>query len=271
MFVAFQTRRRRPKPLLLKLRHLIDEAFALFANAVALGDADAIKENLRGVGGAHAEFVERARDRDAFGLHRQADQRLVAMGGSFGGIGQQAHPVRLRAVGGPHLAAIDHVVAAVGARRGADRRHVRAGAHFADAEAGDVVAGDRGRQKLAAQLVRAKPRERGRRHVGLHADRHRNRPALNVAEFFGHHQREGIVERLAAELRGFVEAEKSQASQLLEHFMGGEPSFPLPEVEMGIDLGRNEALQRASRFVVLGAIDHRSSPRPCLHAWFARE
>jgi hypothetical protein len=83
------------------------------ADAVAQRHAHIVEEDLRGVGGAHAELVELARDLHALGLHRQADQRLVAVRRSVAGVGEQAHPVGLRAVGGPHLAAIDDVVAAV--------------------------------------------------------------------------------------------------------------------------------------------------------------
>ena len=52
------------------------------------------------------------------------------------------------AVGGPQLAAVDDVVVAVLARGGLDRRDVRAGAGFGDAEAGDVVARDRRREEF---------------------------------------------------------------------------------------------------------------------------
>ena len=53
---------RAPQPLLLELQHLVGEALALLADAVALRHAHIVEEDLRGVGGAHAELVELARD-----------------------------------------------------------------------------------------------------------------------------------------------------------------------------------------------------------------
>ena len=63
------------------------------------------------------------------------------MHGAVAGVGEQADPIGLRAVGRPHLAAVDDVVGAVVARVRLDRGDVGAGADFGDAEAGDVVAG----------------------------------------------------------------------------------------------------------------------------------
>src|SRR6185437_715132 len=134
--------RRGPQPLLLELLHLVDEAHALLADAEALRHAHAVEEDLRRVGGAHAELVELARDLDALLLHRHADQRLVAVDRALAGIGEEAHPIGLRAVGGPHLAAVDDVVAAVLPGPRPDAGDVRAGAGLGDAEAGDIVAGD---------------------------------------------------------------------------------------------------------------------------------
>ena len=79
-----------------------------------------------------------------------------------------------------------------------------------------------GRQKFAAHLVGAEPRQRRRRHIGLHPDRHRHAAAMDRAEFFRHHQRVAVVEPLAAELDGLVEAEKAEVAELLEQLMGGE-------------------------------------------------
>ena len=150
---------------------------------------------------------------------------------SVAGVGEQADPVGLRAVGDPHLAAVDDVVVAVGARVGLDRGDVGAGAGLGDADAGDRIAGDRGREKFAAQLVAAEPRQRRRRHVGLHADRHRHAAAVDGAELLRHHQRIGIVEALAAELDGLVEAEKAEIAELLEQLMRGEDAVLLPLVD----------------------------------------
>ena len=131
------------------MQHLIGEAFSFLADQIALRHPHALEEDLRGVRRAHAELVELAGDLDAFGLHRHADQRFVLVRRAVGGVGKQAHPVGLRAVGGPHLAAIDDVIAAVLARGGLDRGDVGAGADLGDAEARHVIPSDRRRQKFA--------------------------------------------------------------------------------------------------------------------------
>ena len=54
--------RRAPQPLLLELHHLVGEAHAFLADAVALRHPHIVEEDLRGVGRAHADLVELARD-----------------------------------------------------------------------------------------------------------------------------------------------------------------------------------------------------------------
>ena len=137
-----------------------------------------------------------------------------------------------------------------------DRGDVGAGAGLGDADAGHRVARNRGREKLAAHLIRTEPRQRGRRHIGLHPDRHRHAAACDGAEFFGHHQRVGIVEPLAAEFDRLVEAEKAEIAELLEQLMRGKDVVLLPFIDNGIDLGGDEFLQDAAGFVVVGGEEH---------------
>ena len=206
------------------------------------GTLHALEENLRRVGRAHAELVELARNRDALRFHRHADQRFVAMFGTVAGIGEQAHPIGLSAIGDPHLAAIDDVIVAVRSRVGFDLGDVGAGAGFRHADAGDHIAGNRGREKLPAQGVRAEPGERGRRHIGMDADRHRNGAAVHAAEFFRHHQCVRIIEARAAELDRLVQSEKAEIPELLEQLMRRKLTGRLPFVDMRIDLGGDEFL-----------------------------
>ena len=113
-----------------------------------------------------------------------------------------------------------------------------------------------GAKKLAAHFIRAEPRQRGRRHVGLHPDRHRHAAAGDGAELFGHHQRVGVIEPLAAEFDRLVEAEKAEIAELLEQLMRGEDVGLLPFVDEGIDFGGDEFLQDAAGFVVVGGEEH---------------
>ena len=194
-----------------------------------------------------------------FRLHRQADQRLVAMNRALARVGEQAHPVRLRAVGGPHLAAVDDVVAAVLPRGGLDRGDVRAGAGFRDAEACDVIARDPGPQKFLAQLVRAVARQRRRRHVGLHTDAHRgaSRTLLRTKRL-AERNLVGIVEPQAAELLRLVDAEQTLLAHFLEQVMRRENAGLFPFLGVRIDLGFDEFRHRAHQLAVLFGIDHGS-------------
>ena len=165
--------------------HLVGKAHSFLADAIALRDAHAVKMQLRGIGRIHAGFLELARHLNPFALHRHADQGLVAVMRTLRGIGQQADPVGLRAVGGPHLAAIDDVIVAILAGNGPDRCHIRSGTNFGDAKAGHILATDRGLKKLALDLVRAVLGKCRRGHIGLHADRHRDSAAADVRQRLG--------------------------------------------------------------------------------------
>ena len=76
---------------------------------------------------------------------------------------------------------------------------------------------------------------------------------MNRAELFRHHQRIAVIQPLAAELDGLVEAEKAEVAELLEQLVRGELFGLLPFIDEGIDFGRDELLQRvAGVFVVCG-------------------
>ena len=191
------------------------------------------------------------------GLHRHHDQRLVLVGLAVAGVGQHAHPVGLRAVGRPHLAAVDHPVAADPAGIGLDRGDVGAGAGLRHAEAGDIVAADRRREELLAQLVAAVAGERRRRHRDLHAGRHRDRAAIHQAERFRADHGVGEIEPRAAELDRLVDAQQAGIAHLLEQLMGGKGAFLLPLVDMRIDLAVDQRLPGLAQRLVLGREFHR--------------
>ena len=91
-------------------------------------------------------------------------------------------------------------------------------------------------------FVRPEPRQRRRRHIGLHPDRHRHAAAGDGAEFLGHHQRIAVIEALPAEFDRLVEAEEAELAELLEQLVRGEDVVLLPFVDEGIDLGGDEFL-----------------------------
>jgi hypothetical protein len=246
-----------PQPLLLELLHLIDEAHAFLADGMAHRHLHVVEEDLGGVGGAHAELVELFDDLHALGLHRDHDQRLVLVDRALASVGQKAHPVGLGAVGRPHLAAVDQPVAADAPGRGLERGDVGPGADFGDAEAGHVVAGDRRGEELLAQVVAAVAGEGGCRHVGLHADRHRHRAAIDVAQLLGHHHGVGVVEAHAAVFRGLVDAEQAGVAQLLEDFVRREDAVLLPLVDVRIDVLVDDGAQGAADLGVFRGELHR--------------
>ena len=174
-------------------------------------------------------------------------------------IGEEANPIGLGAVGGPHLAAVDDVVVAVTPRRRLDRSHVGPRADLRYAEAGDEIAQDRRLEEFRAHLIGPEPRQRGRRHVGLHADRHRHAAAGDVAELLGHGERVGIVEPLPAKLDRLGEAEHTKVSELLEQFVGRKNTGGFPFVDVGVDLRGDEFLKAAAQLVVLGGEQHGAS------------
>ena len=234
-----QRTRRRIQPLFLELHHLQREAAAFFADQVAPRHAHVVEVELRGVARMHA-YLGYLLFADALGVHRHDDQALVLVPRGITGVGagidQKAAPVGLQPVRDPHLAAVDEVVTTVNLGVGLDGRDVRAATGLADAEAGDVVAGDRRHQVFAAQLVAAKACQCRCRHVGLHADGHRHTAAVALAQSLGHHHRVAEVQAHAAKLFGVFQSQQSQLAELLENLVRRELPFRFPFGNKGVDL-----------------------------------
>ena len=218
---------------------------------------------LRGIRGVHAGLLELACHFNALAFHRHADQGLVAVMRPLRGIGQQADPVSLGAVGGPHLAAVDDVVVAILAGECSDRCHIRARADFRHAQASHILAADRRLQKLAFDLVRTVLGQRWRRHVGLHADRHRHTAALDVRERFSEGGGIRIVEPHSAVGDRLVDAEKAEFAHFFEEFMGWKNLGFLPLIDMRIDFGVDELFQRVLKLDMVWAIERAGGRRVC--------
>src|SRR5258706_8284500 len=69
--------RRGPQALLLELHHLVGEAHAFLADAVALRHAHAVEVDQAGVAGHHADLADLLRAFDPGRVHRHHDQALV--------------------------------------------------------------------------------------------------------------------------------------------------------------------------------------------------
>ena len=109
-----------PQALFLKLHHLVGKAHAFLADAKALRHPHIVKMDHAGVAGHHADLADFFGASDTRHVHGHNDEAFVFVCGPFAGVGQQAHPIGLQAVGDPHLAAVDDVVATVFACCGFD-------------------------------------------------------------------------------------------------------------------------------------------------------
>ena len=95
------------------------------------------------------------------GHHEAADPVVRPLGPDDRDVGE-------RAVGDPHLAAVEHPVVAVAPGPGAHRRRVAAGVGLGQAEAADRLAGGHPRQPLLLVLLAAPAVDRVHRQRALH-------------------------------------------------------------------------------------------------------
>ncbi len=166
------------------------------------------------------------------------------------GIRETAHPVGLRAVGDPELAAIDDVVAAILAGRRADRGDVGAGAGLGHADARHHFARDRRHEEFTLQLGVADPRERRCRHVRLHADRERHAAAGAGAERFGQHDGVAVIECRTTGGLGFGEPQQAELPELAKDVVRGERAGILPGIDVRIEFFAAEPLDGAAQLCV---------------------
>ena len=232
------------------------EAGAFVADAVALRHADVVEKHLCGFRAAHAELVQMRAEADARRGHRHHDQRLVDVRLVVRSVGQQADEVSARRVGDPHLAAVDHVVVTVLARRGFQPGNVRTGTDFRHADAVNLLAGDRRAKELFAQFIRAEPRQRRGAHVGLYTDRHRDTAAVNGAELFGGNNRVAVIKAHAAEFFRFGNAQQAEVAGLAEYFVDRKASGLFPFIDVRVDLVFDKLADGAAQCFVFRCEDH---------------
>ena len=223
---------------------------------------------MTGVAREHADLANLVH-RDAgneFSVLAQShhDQALVVVlatvRSGLAGVGEQAHPVGLQAVGDPHFFAVDDVVVTILLGEGAQRRHIAARARFAHSDAAHHVARNGRCEELAAQLIAAVFGERRGAHVGLHANRHGDAAARDFAQRFRHGDCVGVVKPRAAKLLGFGEAQQSQVAKTLEHLMRRKDPRLFPLIDKRVDLVMDVALQTALYFLMLVSPLHELSP-----------
>jgi hypothetical protein len=124
----------------LEVLHHRVEALALLAQQVAGRDAHVVEDQLGGVGRQPARLLQRAAHGEARRAFLDDEHRHVALAGAR--LGGHEIQVGVHPVGDEHLGAVEHPLVAFAPRRGADARHVGAGARLGDAHGGDQLAGD---------------------------------------------------------------------------------------------------------------------------------
>ncbi len=164
---------RADQPLALELPHDVVEALADLAEHGGGRDAHVLEGQQRRVGGVHAELLEALLADHAGRVHRHEEEREAVVAGVRVGLGDEHDHVGAVAVGDVGLGAVDDVLVAVAHRARLDAGDVGAGVGLGDAEAEDLLAGDRGDDPLLLLLLGAEREDRRHRHVGVDRDAHR--------------------------------------------------------------------------------------------------
>src|SRR5919106_2289895 len=243
---------RHHQPLPLEVGHDQVEAAVLLAEQVLLGHEHVAEGQFRSVGRPPAQLLELPRDLVALHLALEDEERQPVMSALLGRLHGGDDEVGAHAVRDVGLRPVDHVAAVNAPGEGAVAGHVGPGARLGDAERGDPLAADRGRQEARLLLVGAEPfdRRRGDAHVGADPGRHTARPAAR--QLLAQH---GVVEMVAAAaavLARVLEPEEAELAHPREHLVG-EPALPLPLAGVRPELLGDEPPDLAAqRLVALG-------------------
>ena len=153
------------------------------------------------------------------------------------------------AVGDVGLRPVDHAVVAVAHGAGLDARHVGAGVGLGDAEAGDLLALDRGHEVLLLLLLGAEQEDRRGGHVGVHGDAHRQPAAVGLGHLLGEHEVAVVVAALAAVLLRVGETEEAELAHAREDPV--VEGLLLPALGVGGQLLLHERADRLAQAVVV--------------------
>ncbi|MNV41488.1 hypothetical protein D3C71_1331270 [compost metagenome] len=183
-----------------------------------------LEHQLAGVGAAHAQLVQLLRGGEPLHalFHQEGGDALGT--GLEVGLGVDHQHVRIRAVGDPHLVAVEHVVVAALVRAQFHRDHVRAGAGFTHRQRADLLAAAQPGQEalllvfgaVLAQLVHAQVRVRA---VGQ-AD-----AAGGTRDFFHRHHVRQVAHAAAAVFFLHGQAEQTLLAELAPQRMREQVLF----------------------------------------------
>src|SRR5262249_31333356 len=128
--------------LVIEAGHQDGHAVPDAAEDVLRGNFAILKHQFAGVGAAHAELVELLRSRKALETLLDQKRRDAARADIGIGLGVDHQHLGLRAVGDPHLAAVEDVTVALLLRARLHRDDVGAGTRLGHGEPAYVLAGD---------------------------------------------------------------------------------------------------------------------------------
>src|SRR5205814_6397892 len=131
---------RRDHPLPLQLPHQVLETFALVADQVRDRDVAIFEQELSGVGGMHAELLQRPRDLEAGGALLDQKQVEAGVPPLSLALGDDQRPVAAGAVRDDDLATVDDALIAETLGDGCDAGHVGARVWLCDSQRGYLLA-----------------------------------------------------------------------------------------------------------------------------------
>ncbi len=255
--------------LVLELPHLLRESLAgLEADEIRVRNGHVVERDLGGVARAHAQLLQRPGHRHTGQIRVDEEQRDAAVPRAGLGLDDERQEVGPGAVGDEHLAAVDDPRLAVSYRARRDVGDVRAGVGLGDGDRADLLARDRGPQVALTLFVRSELRQRGRRHVGLHRDRHRDRARPAMRQLLDEHDLGGKVAAGSAPTLGVVQPEEAQLAATPEDPVG-EVARRFPLVDRRRQLLVDEPSDGCAQLVVLGREDRARNVHTPILAWFA--
>ena len=187
------------RALVVEARHQHIDAAADFTEHVLFRHLAVFEHQFAGVGAAHAELVELLCGGKSFHALFDDESSDAARARRRIGLGVDHERLCDRAVGDPHLAAVDNVAVALLVGAGRHRDHVGTGRRFGHGERSDMLAGNQFRQiffllRIAAVAAKLIDAQVGMRAIG---QPHRRRRPGN---FFHREAMLEIAEARAAKL-----------------------------------------------------------------------
>ena len=243
--------RRQHHPLVVEAGHQHVDAVADGAEHVLLRHLAIRKHQLGGVGAAHAELVELLRGRKTLEALFDDERRDAAGAGGAVGLGVDHQRVGERAVGDPHLGAVENVAVALLVGAGAHRHHVGARPRLRHRQRADVFARDQLGQVFALLGLGAVAAELVDAEIGMGAVGQAHRRA-RARDLFHRHAMGEIAEPRPAVL--LLDGDAMQAERAhLRPQVARKCVAAVDLVGAGGDLVLGEAADRLAQHVHLGA------------------